>query len=394
MKINKYKLNLFFNIFPSYSISAWVSSIFVQPRLFVLPFLINKSFRFRLDKWNFFLLVNLLISFFVPLFGLLFDRTFYYLDFAYVLSSVYAFFFVNTVVGTDKNIKLFDRFLQLTLMLNFWYILLQLLFYYTGLSHLTMIHSNIPFHVNSGYVIEPGIISFIPRYTGLWIESGPLTFFLCLTFPYLIQRGVSFPRYLKIIVFVLILFSQSKFLLIFAPVLLLERFVKKALPRFYKLSIRPFFFLLVLSVFISSILIVIFTDFQFHKDFSKEIPAYELRLDGIRSSLSSVSELGPFGKGLLPSTIELKGMKFALQGSDAFSIIFLGYGFYPGCILLLSILLIPVFANFTYKYTFCAVIVFGFLSSGSLIVPQYLFAITYAIVAHYQNLSKGRAAVN
>lgn len=386
MKFSRYKINLFFNIFPSYSISAWVSSIFVQPRLFALPFLINKSFRFRLDRWNLFLLINLIISFFTPIFGMFFGRTFYYLDFAYILSSLYSFFFLNTVVGSEKNVKLFDQFLKLTLMLNFWYILLQLLFYYSGMSQFTMIHSNIPFHVNSGYVIEPGIISFIPRYTGLWIESGPLTFFLCLTFPYLIQPGVSFPRYLKIIIFILILFSQSKFLLIFVPVFCLELLLKSTFSRLYKYSVRPLFFLSILTVLVFSVLAVIFTDFQFHKDFSKEIPAYELRLNGIRSSLSSISQFGPFGKGLLPSTIELKNVKFALQGSDVFSIVFLGYGLYPGCILLLSILLIPVFANFTYKYTFCAVMVFGFLSSGSLIVPQYLFAICYAVVGHYQNL--------
>jgi hypothetical protein len=385
MKVSKYKLNLFFNIFPSYSISAWVSSIFVQPRLFALPFLITKNFTFRLNKWNFFLLINLLIAFFTPLFGFFFDRTFYYLDFAYILSSIYAFFFINTVVSTEKNIKLFNDFLHLTLMLNFWYILLQLFFYYTGLSQFTMIHSNVPFHVNSGYTIEPGVISFIPRYTGLWIESGPLAFFLCLSFPYIIQKGVNFPGYLKLIVFILILFSQSKFLLIFIPVLFLEFIIKKVLPRFYRLAIKPFFVLLVLTILIASILIIIFADFQFHKDFSKEIPAYELRLNGLRSSISSIPDLGPFGKGLLPSTIELKGVKFALQGSDAFSIIFLGYGLYPGSIMLLSILLIPVFSNLTYKYTFCAIIIFGFLSSGSLIVPQYLFAIAYAIVGHYQN---------
>jgi len=395
MKFSKYKINLFFNIFPSYSISAWVSSIFVQPRLFALPFLINKDFKFRLNKWNFLLLVNFLICFFIPLFGFFFDRAFYYLDIAYVLSSMYAFFFINTVVSTEKNIKLFDSFLYLTLMLNFWYILLQLLLYYTGFSQYTMIHSNIPFHVNSGYTIEPGFISFIPRYTGLWIESGPLTFFLCLTFPYIIQNGVKFPGYLKLIVFLLIFFSQSKFLLIFIPIVFLEFLVKKVLPRFYRLSVRPLFIILVLTLFISSILIIIFGDFQFHKDLSNEIPAYELRLNGLRAGLSSISDIGPFGKGLLPTNIDLKGVKFALQGSDAFSIIFLGYGLYPGSILLLSILLIPVFADITYKYTLCAVIIFGFLSSGSLIVPQYLFAITYGIVAHYQNrLLKQRLSTN
>lgn len=150
--------------------------------------------------------------------------------------------------------------------------------------------------------------------------------------------------------------------------------------------LKPWIFCLLISIFVLTILILIFADFEFHSQFSKEIPAYELRLNGLRDSLSSFSNFGFFGKGLLPSTIELDNAKFALQGSDAFSIIFLGFGFYPGLILLLTILLVPVFSSMSYKITFCSVLIFGFLSSGSLIVPQYLFAITFAIVSHYQNI--------
>lgn len=206
MKFNRFKFNLFLNIFPSYSISAIFSSIFVQPRLFGLPFLLDNSFKFKLNIFNLFLGLNLIICFLIPLLGPFFDRQFYFLDFAYLLSSLYTLFFVNTVIKDKKNIDLFNTFVKFSLMLNFWYIIIQLCLYYAGFSKFTMIHSNIPFHVNSGYVIEPGVISFIPRYTGLWIESGPLTFYLCLTFPFIIQKGNIFPNYLKYITFLLIFF--------------------------------------------------------------------------------------------------------------------------------------------------------------------------------------------
>lgn len=385
MRFNKYKFNLFLNIFPSYSISALVTNIFVQPRIFGLPFLLDKSFKFKINIFNLFLILNFLICFFIPLIGPFFERRFYYLDFAYFLSSLYTLFFVNIVIKNEKNIDKFNTFVKLSLLINFWYILLQLFFYYIGLSQFTMIHSNIPFHVDSGYVIEPGLISFIPRYTGLWIESGPLTFYLCLTFPYILQKGNIFPKYLIYLSFILIFFSQSKFLLIFLPTIFFEILLIKFSPSLYKMILKPWNFFLLITIFLLLILTLIFGDFEFHSVFSTEIPSYALRLHGLRESLNSFSDFGFFGKGLLPSTIELNDVKFALEGSDAFSIVFLGFGFYPGLILLLTILLIPVFSFMNYKITFCSVLIFGFLSSGSLIVPQYLFAVTYAIVAHYQN---------
>ncbi len=385
MKFNKYKLNLFLNTFPSYSISAWFSSIFVQPRLFGLPFLITKSLKFKREYWNIFLFINLIICLIVPLFGLLFDRRPYFLDIAYIISSLYAILFVNKIVSNHKTIDLFNNFIVMILLLNILYILFQLILFYLGFPNLTMMHSNIPFHVESGYSISPGIISFIPRYTGLWIESGPLIFFLCLTFPYLLQSGIKFPNYLKFIIFTLIIFSQSKFLLIFVPFLFLEFFIKKYFPSVYKFSIKPGVFFFITLFFIATLLVIIFVDFQFHQSLSEDIPAYALRLDGIRNSLSTLLDFGPFGKGLLPSTIEMPDVKFSLQGLDVFSIVILGYGFIPGSILIFSILLIPVLGKFDYKYTFCGVLLFGFLSSGSLIVPQYLFAVCYSIVADKKN---------
>ena len=380
-----FNINLLLNSFPSYSISAWFSTIFIQPRFFGLPFLISSNLKFKKSSWNLLLFLNLLITVFVPLFGLLAGRILYYLDLAYIISIIYTIFFINNLVNNEQLIKRFNKFIQNLIFLNFIYILFQLILFYSGNSQYTMLHSNIPFHVNSGYSIEPGFLEFIPRYTGFWIESGPLTFFLCITFPYLMQRGLNYSIVVKIITFLLILFSQSKFLFIFLPFFVFEYVLITFFHKIHRKFTKPLIFLSFIFILSFVILYLIFGKFDFHDEFSKQIPAYELRLDGLRHALSSFSNFGFFGKGLLPSTIELKGLNFEIQGNDAFSIIFLGYGFYPGLLMILIILIIAVKSKINYKLTFCGVLIFGFLSNGSLIVPQYFFAIIFSILSIYEH---------
>jgi hypothetical protein len=250
-----------------------------------------------------------------------------------------------------------------------------------------MMHSNIPFHVDDGYWISRGAILGIPRYTGLFIENGPLTFFLCLSFLYMIQRGVTFPKYLKILVFLAILFSQSKFLLLFVPVLFLELTAKVFFPRLYRLFVNPFFYLGLLAFIIIIFLLTIFNDYKFSQYLSAHIPAYNERLSGIRASLSALGQVEIFGKGLLPTNFHLPGATYKLLGLDVFSVVFFGYGLLMGTVMILTYILMPVLAKIDYKFSYCAILFLGFLSSGSLIVPQYMFALTYVIVSHYQNMN-------
>ena len=385
IKINLYKISLLFNLFPSYSISVWFSSIFVQPRLFSLPFLVESITNIKTNKWNLLLLINIFVTIITPLLGLFFGRHFYYLDLAYILSATYVFAFVNLTLKNSSNLNAFNEFVKIILILNIAYIILQLILYYIGFPQFTMIHSNIPFHVKDSYSIYRGYLLGIPRYTGLFIENGPLTFFLCLSFLYLIQRGVNFPKYLKISVFILIVFSQSKFLLLFIPVLFLEATAKVFFPRLYKLFINPFFYVGLISFIIIVFLLTIFNDYKFSQYLSEHIPAYRERLSGIRASLAAISKVEIFGKGLLPTNFFLPGATYKLLGLDVFSVVFFGYGLFMGTIMLLSYILIPVLAKIDYKFSFCAILFLGFLSSGSLIVPQYMFALTYVIVGHFQN---------
>lgn len=385
IKISGYKIALLFNMFPSYSLSVWFSSVFVQPRLFSFPFLLAKGLTFKLNRWNLLLGVNIFITIFTPLAGFFFGRQFNFLDIAYVLSATYAFLFINNTIKNPGTINLFNKFLRLTLILNICYAMLQICLYYVGLPQFTMIHSNIPFHVNSGYMIEPGVFLNIPRYTGLFIESGPLTFFLCLTFLYLIQNNFTFSKKLKLAILVMILLSQSKFLFVFLPSILVETFFIKNIPSLYRRVTTPGFFFSFLAIGSFLLITAIFTDFEFSEYLSATVPAYQLRLDGIRASLTALVNIEPFGKGLLGSNFETADAKFELMGIDVFSVVFFGYGLVMGTFMILSYLLFPVFARLKYKFTFTIILIFGFLSSGSLLVPQYLFALAYSILSHYQN---------
>jgi hypothetical protein len=381
VRINFYKISLLFNIFPSYSVSLWFSNIFVQPRFFSFPFLVEAFTKFRLNKWNLFLIINIFITIFTPLIGLFFGRHLYYLDIAYVISSVYAFAFVNLTLKNQDNLNSFNTFIHIILGLNICYIVLQLILFYSGFRDYTMLHSNI----RGGIPMTTGYLFGLPRYSGLFVENGPLTFFLCLSFLYLIQKGVNFPKFLKILVFILIVFSQSKFLLLFIPVLLLEKIAKSFFPRLYRLFVNPFFYLGVVSVIAVVFFLTIFNDYKFSQYLSSTIPAFHERLSGIRASLNAIWSVEIFGKGLLPTNFILKGASYKLLGLDVFSVVFFGYGLLMGTAMLLTYILIPILAKIDYKFTFCAILFLGFLSSGSLIVPQYLFALTYAIAAHYQN---------
>ena len=394
LKINLYKISLFFNLFPSYSISVWFSSIFVQPRLFSFPFLIESITKIKLNNWNVILLINILVTILTPLLGLFFGRRFYYLDLAYILSAGYVFAFVNLTLKNDANLKAFNTFVKIFLILNIAYIVIQLMMYYAGYQEYTMIHSNIPMHVQDNYSITRGYLLGLPRYTGLFIENGPLTFFLCLSFLYLIQRGSDFPKYLKYFVFILIVFSQSKFLLLFVPVLFLEATAKVFFPKLYRLFVNPFFYFGLLSFIVLVFFLVIFNDYKFNHYLSETIPAYSIRLSGIRASLGAIGNVELFGKGLLPTNFNLPDASYKLMGLDVFSVIFFGYGLIMGTIMLLTYILVPVLAKIDFKFSFCAVLFLGFLSSGSLITPQYMFALIYVIVSHYQNANFNKMALS
>jgi hypothetical protein len=128
-----------------------------------------------------------------------------------------------------------------------------------------------------------------------------------------------------------------------------------------------------------------FIDYYIINYLSITIPAFELRLEGIKYSLTAMLDLEPFGKGLLSSNTEVLDSSYELAGLDAFSIVIFGYGLYMGTAMILTYIMFPILASIKYKYSFTAVLILGFLSNGSLLIPQYMFAIIYSVLSHYQN---------
>lgn len=364
---------LFFNLLPSFSLSVFFSSVFIQPRYFAIPFLLFFLRSIAINFENIVYIFLLLIAVFIPIVGNFFERQNSLLDAALIVNWIYLLLFYN---ATLDNKKLFHDFLNLFLWMNLVYITFQLVAYYLGYPQFTMLHSNVPFHVESGYVIEPSFFNWLPRYTGLFIESGPLTLFLCFTYLFIIQNKEHYSRKLRFLIFVAIALSQSKFLLLFLPLLLLETFFIGAFPNVYKKLASPKIFMvffIVTGFFIFSI----FNILNLSDYLIVNLVSYELRLDAIKESIEGFSNIKLFGNIFQGSNYDASSGTQELQKWDIFSILFYGYGVLFGVVVVLLILAVPLATNIQYKFTFIAVLILAFLASGSLLVPQYTFVLIY-----------------
>lgn len=385
MKIDAYYylIVLMFHLFPSYSLSVLVSSIFIQPRFFAFPFLLINVGKVKIDRGIIVILLLLLISAFVPIIGLLFERSLSLLDAALILNWLYLLLFYHATV---KNIDIFNKFIKLFLWINLIYIAIQLIFYYAGLPELTMVHSNVPFHVESGYTIEPSVLDWLPRYTGLFIESGPLTLFLCCTFLYLVQNKEKFSKSLIFFIGLCIVFSQSKFEIVFIPMILLEGYISTRYASVYEKLVSPKLFIAYSATIILSIYVV-FTATQLNESLVAVLPAYEQRLDAIQESLENLHAVKIFGNIYQGSNYDASNGQIDLQKWDIFSILFFGYGVVAGALMLLLILSVPIILNIKFKFTTLALLILALLSSGSLLIPQYTFFIVYCLLIHNRECS-------
>lgn len=388
IKISKknilYLIALFFNLLPSYSVSVFVSSVFIQPRYFWLPFIFFKNrheFRF-----NYFIAIGcslLLISILVPIIGWFFGRKFSLLDLGMVINWIYLIFFC---AATLKNVNLFNNFIKIFLVLNLVYILLQLAFYYFDLAEYSMIHSNVPFHVESGYQITSGIFEWWPRYTGLFVESGPLTLFLCFTFLYIFQNRDFYSNKIIYLIMLAIIFSQSKFLILFLPFLTFEIILIKLSFRVYENLISPIGILLISTCICFGIYLIFYLT-DLNSFLSENLIAYDLRLAGVQGSLDDLNKLKFFGTMLQGTNFEAGDGSVELIGLDIFSVLFLGYGVFFGFLMILLIISVAVYSNMKFKLTAIAILVLAFLSTGSLLVPHYTFFIIYCCLIHHRENS-------
>ena len=236
MNYISYKLAYFFNYFPSLSMSVIFTPIFVQPRYFWLIFILvlglPKIKKNPVTRLAIFLII---VSVMVPLLGYFFGRGFSLLDFAMIINWIYLLLFSSLVFN---NINLFNKFIKFFLWGNIIYSIAQILMVNFGYAQFSMIHSNVPYHVDFGYEIAASYVDWLPRYSGFFIESGPLTLFLIISYLYIIQQKEVFSGTLKFLVLLTILFSQSKFLLVFIPIYLFELFL---IGKFRTTKVRPNF---------------------------------------------------------------------------------------------------------------------------------------------------------
>jgi hypothetical protein len=375
-----YLIALAFNLSPSYSISVWVSNIFIQPRYFWTPLFLLERGSVKKDFLTKIVFLLLCISCVTPAIGIFFGRTASLLDVALIVNWVYLLFFYS---ATLKHISLFNGFLKLFLWINIFYIAFQLAAYYLGLPKLTMVHSNVPFHVEFGYVIEPSLLDWLPRYSGLFIESGPLTLFLCFTYLYLIQNKDIFSRKLLFFVFLLILFSQSKFILVFFPFLLIESYFISKQESLYKKLTSPGIFIICITS-ILSLVALLFLITPINDYLVVNLIAYELRLDAILDSINNFGNINAFGNILQGSNYDVTDGALELQKWDIFSILFNGYGVTFGSAIILMLISVPVMSDIRYKFTSVGILLLAFLSTGSLLVPQYSLFLIYCRLVHYK----------
>ena len=377
MKDITYKIAYFFNYFPSFSLSPLFSSIFVQPRYFWLIFLVvlglprvkNNS----VTRLAFYLIV---LSTVIPPLAYFFGRSLSLLDFAMIINWVYLLFFSALVFN---NISAFNKFMKFFLWGNIIYSGVQILIVNLGYAQFSMIHSNVPYHVEFGYEITAMYVSWLPRYSGFFIESGPLTLFLIISYLYIIQQKESFSGLLKFLVLLVILFSQSKFLLVFVPMFLLELFLIRMSSKIYDTLTRPVIviFLSGLSLALASIL---FFTSDIHMIFSQNLAAYQLRIDDFLHSISKVYNLNFFGSMLQGTNYDASDGTVQIAGLDVVSILIFGYGVFFGVTILVLIFNYVLCSRISFKYTYLAILVLAFLASGSLLVPHYTFLIIFCYI--------------
>lgn len=380
-------LALALNLTPAFSISAIFSNIFVQPRYFWLGAILF----FGLPKFTISPLTKVgiklaLLSLFVPLIGFFFERKFSLLDLAMFINWVYLIFFSSIVL---KNKKRFDRFLQIFLWMNILYSVFQVFVVNLGYPELAMIHSNVPYQQSISYEIIPMYFSWLPRYSGLFVESGPLTLFLIFSFLYINYFKAIFTAGLRYGVLILILFSQSKFLLVFIPLYILELGMMRFFARTYRMVTSR---LGILISFISAATLLFFV-FRFTKlDSFLQVwlVAYELRMRDLIDGFHRVfTEKNLFGTFLQGSNYDASGGVLPMPGLDIFSILFTGYGFFFGSVIVFVIFHFIILCRLPFKFTFIFTLAAAFMAAGSLLVPHYSFLLIFCYLIHVDFRSKG-----
>ncbi|HHQ4645152.1 TPA: hypothetical protein ACSP3W_003471, partial [Aeromonas veronii] len=175
---------------------------------FVLSLKIKKDTIFFLLFSLFYLIAYLIIS-------LLSERNLTVSDFGVSVTFVLLFFYANYGINYPEK---FLFFIRVFFLLNVIYIFYQMAMIYFGLPEFTMLHQNA--HSKSYVIPYSNYPPYLPRYTGLFVESAPLTIYLAMTFFVFINVGGKYDKIFAVFALILMLLGGAKsaffFLLMFA----------------------------------------------------------------------------------------------------------------------------------------------------------------------------------
>ncbi|WP_294591017.1 hypothetical protein [uncultured Bacteroides sp.] len=358
--MNRYIVSLYYILLllPALSLTQFFLGIYLQNRLLWFPlgiFLVGKYRRLQ--------------SFNSPILFLVLFFTLYcylalvngwniqiYLGYALTFSLLLV---SNSMVFAYKD--LFLSFFKAFFVLNVCYVLLQLIFLNAGLSSFAIAHTNLPAQINDGYTIPVFIQAPFFRYTGLFNESSPFAFYLCICFCFFTSLGIKYELYKKVTL-VLLLFSGAKFAYLFLLLYMVIIVRSKILQ-------------------ILSIVILVGVIYLFISDFNylMELTAGEMAsFDGRFRELEGIdSRFSLWGNGLGKSSTGEVPL-------DMYSILLAGFG---GCgMIVIFILIIGFYISIKsrHKKAFILPFVVGTLSCGSLLIVQYSL-LSYCLIYLHKN---------
>ncbi len=364
-------INLILIFFPAFSLSYAFTGIYFQSRILGLPLLCLYTFLNKREIRKDLLLfgIPLLISIVTPILGRLTDRTFSLIDIGYILTFLYLIIIAQAM---SNNLNLFINFINLFTGANIFYALIQTIFMNLGLDSITMIHSNLPITIKSGYVLPPSILPYTYRFSGLFNESSPLIFYLCCSYIFFLELDIKDisknTQIIKLFTLFTILISGSKYSYAFLLFHIVIKIVSAIKDKNIRKVLARMLLIIITYVFVNYYSMIVIS-------LSESLPSFDDRKSNIENSLISLSEFGLIGNGFLPSSTGESG------GLDAITIVVGAYGFLFGITILGSFLAFILISKLKNKSIFVAVYILGLSSNGSFLISQYtiFFTMIYVI---------------
>lgn len=232
------------------------------------------------------------------------------------ISAMYVLLFWQLMIVYKKP-KMFSIFVILFLWANIIYSFFQVLFFYLGADHdLLMIHQNS--HKDDYVMPEASHPPYLPRFTGLFVESAP--FVIYLMFSYIFLAFAKIYRLSRLSIILVMFLSGAKSGLVFVIVAVLHE--AKA---FRLLSARITYLLLILFF-----VVLIFNGERVVEFFTRDLPlgSISLRLSWMLSSWRTFfadPAAMLFGLGAFSTTDALAG-EAEMRGLDFFSFYIMSFG--------------------------------------------------------------------